>query len=168
MGRSSVPIPPFVVALREKVGRAPLWLTGATAVVIDGGRVLLIRRSDTGAWTPITGIVDPGEEPAVTAVREAAEEAGVEIAVERLTSTWVTAPVRYANGDEAQYLDLTFRCRYVGGDPRPVDGEASEVAWFPLDALPAMSADMLERVRRANADEGPAHFRRGPLGDGTD
>lgn len=162
-----MPTPPFIVALREKIGHAPLWLTGVTAVVLEGDRVLLIRRSDTGAWTPITGIIDPGEEPAVTAVREAAEEAGVAIEVERLTSTWVTEPVRYANGDEAQYLDLTFRCRYVGGDPHPVDGEASEVAWFPLDGLPPMSADMLERIRRAETAEGPAHFRREPLGDGA-
>lgn len=159
-----MPIPDFIARLRERIGHAPLWLSGATAVIVDGDRILLIRRSDTGAWTPVTGIVDPGEEPAVTAVREAAEEAGVEIEVERLTSTWVTRPVRYENGDEAQYLDLTFRCRYLGGDPRPVDGEASEVAWFPLDALPPMSADMRERVRWALTDEGPAHFRREPLG----
>ncbi|TPX03283.1 NUDIX domain-containing protein, partial [Schumannella luteola] len=127
-----MPIPDFVRELRQHIGTTPLWLTGATAVVLDGDRMLLIRRSDTGEWAPITGIVDPGEEPAVAAAREAAEEAGVEIEVERLSSTWVTEPVVYDNGDRAQYLDLTFRCRYVSGDPAPVDGEALEVAWFAL------------------------------------
>lgn len=158
-----MPIPDFVAALREKIGTAPLWLSGASAVVLDGDRILLIRRSDTGAWTPITGIIDPGEEPAVTLVREALEEANVQIEVERLTSTWVTGPVVYDNGDRAQYLDLTFRCRYLGGDPRPVDGEASEVAWFPLEKMPPMSAEMTARVRYALQNEGPAFFTREPL-----
>jgi 8-oxo-dGTP pyrophosphatase MutT (NUDIX family) len=158
-----MPIPDFVVALREKIGTAPLWLAGASAVVLEGERILLIRRADTGAWTPITGIIDPGEEPAVTLVREAREEANVDIEVERLTSTWVTRPVRYENGDEARYLDLTFRCRYLGGDPRPVDGEASDVAWFPIDGMPPMGADMTARVRYALTNEGPAFFSREPL-----
>jgi 8-oxo-dGTP pyrophosphatase MutT (NUDIX family) len=159
-----MPIPDFVRDLRQHIGHTPLWLAGASAVVLDGDRVLLIRRSDDGEWTPITGIIDPGEEPAVTLVREALEEANVEIDVERLTSTWVTRPVVYENGDRAQYLDLTFRCRYLGGDPRPVDGEASEVAWFPLDGMPPMSAEMTARVRYALANEGPAYFSREPLG----
>lgn len=158
-----MPIPDFVRDLREKIGRAPLWLAGATAVVVDGDRILLIRRADTGAWTPITGIIDPGEEPAVTLVREALEEANVHIEVQRLTSTWVTRPVRYENGDEAQYLDVTFRCRYLSGDPRPVDGEASEVAWFPLNRMPPMGDEMAARVRYALAEEGPAFFSREPL-----
>jgi 8-oxo-dGTP pyrophosphatase MutT (NUDIX family) len=158
-----MPIPDFVRDLREKIGTAPLWLAGATAVVVDGDRILLIRRSDTGAWTPITGIIDPGEEPAVTLVREALEEANVNIEVQRLTSTWVTRHIRYENGDEAQYLDLTFRCRYLGGDPRPVDGEASEVGWFPLDGMPPMGDEMAARVRHALTEEGPAYFSREPL-----
>ena len=31
---------------------------------------LTVRRADDGAWTPVTGIIDPGEEPAIAAVRE--------------------------------------------------------------------------------------------------
>jgi 8-oxo-dGTP pyrophosphatase MutT (NUDIX family) len=53
--------PDFVLSLREAVGTAPLWLSGVTAVVTRGDDVLMVRRSDTGAWTPVTGIVDPGE-----------------------------------------------------------------------------------------------------------
>lgn len=153
-----MPIPDFVRELRRAIGTAPLWLSGVTAVVLDGDRVLLIRRSDSGEWTPITGIIDPGEEPADAAAREAAEEAGVRIAVERLASTGVTAPVVYPNGDRAQYLDLTFRCRYLGGDPRPVDGEALEVRWFHLERMPPLTAEHAERIRRALRPDGPAVF----------
>jgi 8-oxo-dGTP pyrophosphatase MutT (NUDIX family) len=156
-------VPEFILELREKIGHASLWLSGATAVVLDGDRILLIRRSDTGEWAPITGIIDPGEEPAITLVREALEEANVDIEVERMSSTWVIPAVRYANGDQAQYLDLTFRCRYLGGDPKPVDGEALEVAWYPIDDLPPMRREFVERIRHALVKEGPAFFTREPL-----
>ena len=79
--------PDFVLALREKVGHDELWLPGVTAVVLRGSEVLLVRRADSGAWTPVTGIVDPGEEPAVAAAREVLEEADVVARVESLS--WV-------------------------------------------------------------------------------
>ena len=83
-----VPTPDFILELRRFVGTRPLPLVGVTAVIIRGGEVLLGRRSDNHALTPITGIVDPGEEPADAAVREAAEEAGVTGAEEMLRSNW--------------------------------------------------------------------------------
>ena len=46
------------------VGTTPLPLVGVSAVVIRDHEILLGRRSDSGALTPVTGIVDPGEEPA--------------------------------------------------------------------------------------------------------
>lgn len=154
-----MPVPDFVLELRATIGHAPLWLSGVTAVILDdaGERILLIRRSDDGAWTPVTGIIDPGEQPAVTAAREALEEAGVVIRVDRLASTSVTGEIVYPNGDRSRYLDLTFTCRYVSGDPQPVDGEASAVAWYPLDGMPEMSEQMRWRIRTALA-EGPAEF----------
>jgi 8-oxo-dGTP pyrophosphatase MutT (NUDIX family) len=123
----------------------------------DSSSILLIRRSDTGEWAPITGIIDPGEQPADAAAREALEEADVVIAVERLAGVGVTHPVRYRNGDQAQYLDLVFTCRWVSGDPRPADGEALEVRWFPVDVLPEMSADFRRRIGEGVAS-GPASF----------
>lgn len=161
-----MPIPEFVVALREKIGRDLLWLPGSTAVVlrriadpsapIDGAEpgeleVLLVHRSDNGNWAPITGIVDPGEHPSVTAVREAEEEAKVEIEVERLTLLSVTEHVVHANGDHAQYLDLTFRCRWIAGEGEVGDDESTEVAWYPVEALPAMREDLAYRIRSAVA-----------------
>jgi ADP-ribose pyrophosphatase YjhB (NUDIX family) len=157
-----VAVPDFVLELRRSIGTAPLWLSGVTAVILDepGERILLIRRSDNGAWTPVTGIIDPGEQPAVAAAREALEEAAVTIRVERLASTSVTGEIVYPNGDRSRYLDITFTCRYVSGDPYPADGEASEVAWFALADLPDMSDGMRWRVDTALAD-GPAQFLTG-------
>jgi 8-oxo-dGTP pyrophosphatase MutT (NUDIX family) len=161
-----MPIPPYVSHLRTMVGTELLWMPGVTAVVLraaaDGGdEVLLVKRSDNGAWTPVTGIVDPGEDPHVTAVREVEEEACVVAEVERLV--WVSASgvVTHVNGDLGQYLDHTFRCRWVSGEPRPGDDESTDAQWFPLDALPRMGQVFHDRI--AVAVDNPTDVRLGPL-----
>ncbi|RWZ68465.1 NUDIX domain-containing protein [Labedella populi] len=151
--------PEFIIALREKIGTAPLWLSGVTAVVLRAEEVLLVKRADTGEWTPVTGIIDPGEEPAIAALREVEEEADVTAVVERLAWVRVTDPVVYPNGDRSQYLDLVFRLRWTAGDPAPADGENTEARWFPLDALPPMSEDMLTRVAVAVEDRQDTRFQ---------
>jgi ADP-ribose pyrophosphatase YjhB (NUDIX family) len=152
-------IPDFVVALRTKIGTAPLWLSGVTAVVLKDDQLLLVRRADNGAWTPVTGIIDPGEQPADAAVREVVEESGVWVVPERLAGIGVTDLVVYDNGDESAYLDLTFRMRWTDGDPYPADGENTEARWFPLDALPPMSSEMTGRIEAALSDRPSALFR---------
>ena len=152
-------IPDFVVALRTKIGTAPLWLSGVTAVVLKGDQLLLVRRADNGAWTPVTGIIDPGEQPADAAVREVVEESGVRVVPERLAGIGVTDIVVYDNGDQSQYLDLTFGMRWTDGDPYPADGENTEAKWFSVDALPPMSAEMTGRIEAALSDRPSALFR---------
>ncbi len=150
--------PEFIVSLRRSVGHELLWLPGITAVVLRGDDVLLVRRADTGEWTPVTGICDPGEHPATTAVRECLEETGVRCEVELLAWVDVTPVIEYPNGDRSQYVDHTFRCRWLGGDAHVADDESSEVAWFPLRALPPMAADHRERIRTAVAHTGPTRL----------
>jgi ADP-ribose pyrophosphatase YjhB (NUDIX family) len=147
-----MPIPEFIVELRRHVGQRPLWLPGVTAVVVRDGRVLMVKRSDNGAWTPVTGIVEPGEDPADCAVREVLEESGVHAVARRLAWVHATGPTVHANGDRAQYLDHTFRMDWVSGEPFAADDESVDAGWFTLDALPPMTADMRRRVALA-ADE---------------
>ncbi|HEY8590166.1 MAG TPA: NUDIX domain-containing protein [Naasia sp.] len=144
-----MPVPDFIRTLREKIGTDPLWLVGVSAIVLRGDEVLLARRVDTGRWSTVSGIVEPGEHPAITAVREVLEETGVTAEVERLAAVSVSRPITYPNGDRTQYTDLTFRCRYVSGDAVVGDDESLEVAWFPIDALPELDAGSLRRVHRA-------------------
>jgi 8-oxo-dGTP pyrophosphatase MutT (NUDIX family) len=151
-----MPIPEFVRELRSKVGQQPLWMSGVTAVVLDDRRRLLLgRRVDTGRWALITGILDPGEQPADAAARECLEETGVHAVPERLTSVTVSPPIVHANGDQAQYLELTFLCRAVGGEARVNDDESLEVGWFALDALPE-ELDERGRTRLRHALSGAA------------
>jgi len=106
------------------------------AIFDDAGRVLLGKRADNGRWAPISGISEPGEPPAVTAVREAREEAGVEVVVERVSGVYASPLIEYPNGDVARYTTTAFRCRYVSGEPRVSDDESLDVRFFPMDALP--------------------------------
>jgi 8-oxo-dGTP pyrophosphatase MutT (NUDIX family) len=152
-----MPIPQFIVDLRRQIGPAPLWLPGVTAVVIRGAQVLLVKRSDNGAWTPVTGIVEPGENPADCAVREVLEETGVHATARRLAWVHVTRPVVYPNGDHAQYLDHVFRMDWVADEPFPADDESVAARWFDLAQTPEMSDDMHRRIAHARGeDTGPA------------
>ncbi|THG34226.1 NUDIX domain-containing protein [Glaciibacter flavus] len=156
-----MPTPDFIIDLRAAIGTAPLWLSGVTAVVLRGEEVLLIRRSDNGMLAPVSGILEPSEEPAVGAIREVYEEAGIVAEVESLAWVHVMDPVVYGNGDRAQYLDLVFRCRYVSGEPQPLDGEATEVMWRRLDDLDDLeSDDHRERIRVAALREPATRFER--------
>lgn len=156
--------PPFILELREKVGSLPLWLSGVTAVVVRGDEVLIIKRSDNGRWAPVAGIIEPGEHPADTAEREVLEEAGIVAEVERIAGIDVSASVTYPNGDSAQYLTVVARLRWVSGDPHPVDGEATEALWVPVDRLgdldPALSEASVRRIGWALSDDPAAAFRR--------
>lgn len=156
--------PEFILRLREKIGHDPLWLPGTTAVVLDDAdRVLLVRRSDDGRWTLVTGCLDPGEEPAVGIVREVLEETAVVAVAERLVSVETDPPFVYPNGDHVQFVTLTFRCRAVGGEARVNDEESSEVGWFPVDDLPPLPERHLTYVRRALEDTKETWFATGPL-----
>jgi 8-oxo-dGTP pyrophosphatase MutT (NUDIX family) len=154
-----VPTPDFVATLRAHIGHNPLWLSTAAGVVLDsGGQVLLGRRSDTGGWALPGGIIDPAEEPADAAVREILEETGVEAVPERLVAVTVSPPMTCPNGDRVQYLELTFRCRSVGGQARVNDTESLEVGWHPLGALPALSQHTLDLLAHATSGKAETAF----------
>ncbi|MEU5311382.1 NUDIX domain-containing protein [Streptomyces sp. NPDC021562] len=150
--------PEFIRAVRASAGHQLLWLPGITAIVFDDdGRVLLGRRTDTGKWSVIGGIPEPGEQPAVCAVREVFEETAVRCVAERVVLVQALDPVTYPNGDVCQYMDITFRCRAVGGEARVNDDESLEVAWFDVDALPELNQFGTFRIKQA-LSEAPTWF----------
>ena len=147
-----MPTPGFIRELRRHIGNETLWLSGANLVVLregdTGPEVLLGRRADDGNWAAISGIVEPGENPADTVVREAREEACIEVEVERMLWLDVMDEVTFPNGDRCRFLDHGFRGRRVGGRPGIGDGEISDFGWFPANRLPVPRQERLaEQVR---------------------
>ncbi|MFC7274961.1 NUDIX domain-containing protein [Paractinoplanes rhizophilus] len=132
------PAADYVTTLRAHIGHDLLLLPGAGAIVYDDrDRLLLVRRGDNGKWSLPAGMIDPGEQPSDTVVREVYEETGVRIAIDSLGGV-ATHPVTYPNGDRCEYLHVWFRCRPVGGRARPDGHESLEVGWFAADELPQL------------------------------
>ena len=96
----------------------------------------------------------------MAARREALEETGVEISVDRLASVGVVGPVTYPNGDRSSYLDHVFACTWLAGDAHVADDESVAVGWFGLDDLPPMREEMLDRIAAALSGEERARFVR--------
>ncbi len=144
-----MPTPDYITELRQVWGQRPLLLPGVSGVVLRGApgheQVLLGQRSDNGCWSVPAGIVEPGEQPADSLVRELWEETRVRVVVERLVSLIADPEVTYPNGDRCQYISMTFRCRYVSGEAAVGDEESLAVGWFDVDALPD---DVSERGRQ--------------------
>ncbi|WP_411078406.1 NUDIX hydrolase [Streptomyces sp. cmx-10-25] len=159
--------PDFILALRRKIGSDPLWLSSVTAVVVRDDQVLLAKRADNGEWTPATGIIDPGEQPADAAAREVLEETGIVAVPHRLAMVHVTDPVVYDNGDQTQYLDLVFHLAWQSGVPHPADSENTAADWFPLNDLPAMSDDMRKRITTALSNEHATQYIFSPPSPGS-
>lgn len=161
-----MPTPAYILDLRRGHGQGLLLLPGVCGVVVrddlgPGRRhLLLVRRSDTGAWALPAGIVEPGEQPATTIERELLEETCVIAEPERLA--WVVADPElvYPNGDRCQFITSVFRCRYVSGEARVGDEESTEVSWFDVEALPELDELQLLRIGSALADDRRTRFER--------
>ncbi|MEV6927320.1 NUDIX domain-containing protein [Dactylosporangium sp. NPDC051485] len=148
-------IPEFVARLRQSIGPDELlWLPGVNAVVFDdAGRVLLQQKSADREWSILSGILDPGENPADGLCREIWEETGVVATVDRLVSITVSPVRAHRNGDRAQYLELTFRCTAVDGVARVNDDESDAVAWFAVDDLPTMESLAHKKIALAAGND---------------
>jgi 8-oxo-dGTP pyrophosphatase MutT (NUDIX family) len=132
-----MPISPYVADLREVIGTRLLLLPSACVIPIDDeGRILLVRQRQHGKWETIGGTVEPDESPHEAAVREAKEEAGIDVELTLIAALGGPDYVSvYPNGDRCQYVSTVFEARIVGGEPAPDHDETDEVAWFTRAAL---------------------------------
>ena len=99
----------------------------------DDGEILLIQRADSGVWLYPTGWADIGYSASEVAVKEVAEETGIECEVVRLIA--VLDGLRQGFTRIPLY-SLVFHCRAIGGELAAHPLECRDVGWFSLDALP--------------------------------
>jgi 8-oxo-dGTP pyrophosphatase MutT (NUDIX family) len=112
-------------------------------------------------WQLPKGIVDPGESPQVTAVREVKEEAGVETDLIKLVETieyWYRSvkngkPVRYH-----KYVHF-YLLEYRSGDVSNHDREVEEARWVSFDEALEMldfksEREVVEKAREMIEEKG--------------
>jgi len=131
-------------------------VVAASAFVLDpAGRLLMIRRTDSGLYALPGGRHELGETMTETAVRETLEETGVTIEVTDLIGIYSDPAhvVAFSDGEVRQEFSICFRARPVSGQPRPSD-ESSEVRWIPRDQLDALDIHPSIRLR---IDHGYTH-----------
>ncbi len=101
-----------------------------TIIQAEDGRLVLVRRAiepGYGLWVFPGGYVDRGEEVTAAALREAREEAGLQIALERLVNIY-----SYAH---RSLIVIVYAARMVGGE-LCTDEECLEARWFTPDEIP--------------------------------
>jgi 8-oxo-dGTP pyrophosphatase MutT (NUDIX family) len=126
------------------------WMVAA---IRPGGR-------KPGTWALPKGAVDPGEDPAATAIREVAEETGVRARLDRKLGD-----IRYVyrqsweggSGERVFKIVSFYLLRYSGGRLGEIasefEHEVAEVRWLPLAEAPSLLAYKGEREMAAKAIE---------------
>jgi ADP-ribose pyrophosphatase YjhB (NUDIX family) len=103
----------------------------AGCLVVDSGKVLLIRRGNwpaLGKWTFPGGYVDFGENAADAAVRETREEVGMRVTLGPLLGVFTDA--------ESVALTVVVYLAKPGSEPPGLSDEATEVRYFAPDEIP--------------------------------
>ncbi len=127
-GSIRLPMSFYPTDLRRRVGHGLLLLP---VVVTDEGQVLMQRRSDNREWGIAGGVIEPGELPARTVVRETFEETGILVRPQELLGVYggEWTPFVYPNGDPVEPTLVVFRCRPIGGKLAMTDAESIELAF---------------------------------------
>lgn len=113
--------------------------TGADAAVFDeAGRLLVIRRTDTGQWAVPGGAAEVGEPVGLAAVREAFEETGLDVELTGLS--WAFDKRDTKLGDDRMPMIMSYTARAL--DPaqplRLAELEASEARWISREDADGM------------------------------
>jgi 8-oxo-dGTP diphosphatase len=109
-------------------------IPGVGVAVIDGGRLLLIRRGrgpGEGFWAVPGGKVDLGERLADAAVREVREETGLEIELGPVI--WVGESIGPGAPPEWHYTLVDFLGTPRDGSEVEAQDDAADARWVTLD-----------------------------------
>ena len=130
---------------------------GVAFRAIDGRvEIALISVGERARWQLPKGIVDPGETPEATAVREVREEAGIDadlLAPLEVVEYWYVGDERGGGRVRFHKFVHFFLLRHRAGDVRDHDHEVNEARWVEITEAAAMLAFANERkvVEKAGA-----------------
>jgi 8-oxo-dGTP diphosphatase len=127
-----------------------LPLVGVGAIIIEGDRVLLVKRAHPpiqGQWSIPGGVLEVGEMVREAAVREAREETGLVVEPGELLGVYDRILRDPEQRVQYHYVLIDFLCRPVGGELLAAS-DAAEVRWFGREELLSLqlAEDTLEVI----------------------
>lgn len=133
----------YIKKLREKVGHDPIIGVGATTLVFNDKKELLLNlRSDTLTWGIPGGSMELFETIEETAIRELKEETG--ITAESLSLVGVLSGkdyyFEYPNGDKMHTVIVLFKVINYSGEIKVSDNESKNLKFFDMNNLPKMES----------------------------
>jgi ADP-ribose pyrophosphatase YjhB (NUDIX family) len=106
-------------------------IVGVGAVVVDGGRALVVRRATEplkGQWSIPGGMLELGEKLREGIAREVKEETGLEVEVFDVLDVFDSIFPDREGRTQYHYVLIDFLCRPSGGDLR-AGSDVSEAKW---------------------------------------
>jgi len=130
-------------------------LVGIGAIIIEGERVVLVKRAHPpiqGQWSIPGGVLEVGEMVREAAIREAREETGLVVEPGDLLGVYDRILYDAEKRVQYHYVLIDFLCTRVGGELRAAS-DAAEVRWFTRDDLPALNlvGDTQDVIRKGFA-----------------
>jgi len=137
----------------------------ATVLIVYGDRVLLHRHKKRGILLPVGGHLERDELPQEAAIREAREEAGLEIALVDTDAGTAGAAPEYADARRLirpaqlllidmnpyhQHIDCIYYARAASDRVQPAPGESAEWHWYSREDV--VAAAMPDNVRALALD----------------
>ena len=112
-------------------------IVGVGAVIIDGDRVLLVKRAHEplkGEWSLPGGAVEVGESLEAALVREVREETCLDVTVGPVVEVLDRIGRDASDRVEYHFVIVDYLCRVAGGTAT-CGSDAEEVQWAALDDL---------------------------------
>jgi 8-oxo-dGTP diphosphatase len=112
-------------------------IVGVGAIVLDGDRILLVRRANEplkGEWSVPGGAVEVGETLAAAVAREVREETGIDVDVGPIVDVLDRISLDADGRTRFHYVLVDFVCRPTGGTPAS-GSDADAVAWARVSEM---------------------------------
>jgi mutator protein MutT len=112
-------------------------IIGVGAVVIDGDRVLLVKRGRPpllGEWSLPGGAVDLGETLKAAVAREILEETGLSVGVGDVVEVLERIDRSADERVEYHYVIIDYLCHVLNGRAAPAS-DVKDVRWVPVSQL---------------------------------
>lgn len=125
-------------------------------ILKKNNNVLLLRRFNTGYhdgdYSLIAGHIDQGESATATMVREAKEEANLDLKTENIKVSHIMH--RASDSSASERIDIFFTAKKWVGKPEIMEiHKCDDLSWFDLDNLPKNTIPYIKQAIECTRDK---------------